>query len=306
MNYKYFTAFVCIILLCGCATIIDGRRQPILVNTYPAHARVFNEGKELGVTPAIVKVRRKSVAPLVLLSEDYEVKEVYLTKQFNPTSIYNFLDVYGWLVDWLTGGIHRFKETSCVQNLVAKNEHKVITRVERLEAITPSDSIFFWNTQDKLQYADFRGFMSEKYKIFAAATASGITCQYVLSDTAAEVRVLTCFYKNHSFFKAKKLERKDVLTHEQQHYNITEIISRKLRQQIASKVFNRATFEKDLNKLVFDSFQDLYAFQAQYDHDVYNINNLFEMGKQNKWNKKVTQELDSLRDFKESDIAIRF
>ena len=305
MIYKYIVAAIYLLTLSSCATIFNGKKQHILVNTYPVHAKVFNEGKELGTTPVIIEVKRKSKAPLIITSEGYVTKEVNLTRRFNPTSIYNFFNPYGWLIDWLTGSMNRFKETSSIQSLIPKNQENFIQRSENLDSIVHSDSTIFWSNNTKLQYKDFTGSISPKYKIFVASAHSTINCMYILTDTAAFVRVLTCFQKNNSFFKAKKDTRKEVLSHEQLHFDITEIISRRLRQQLSIQVYKKDNFENVLNKLMLNSYIELDSIQAQYDDEVYNsYNTISGAGTQNVWNKKIAEQLGSLDEFKANDVNV--
>jgi hypothetical protein len=300
--------FILLLTTCiGCATIFDGSKQSILINTYPAEAKIMVDGYQIGTTPAIVKIKRKSKSPIVLEADGYEQREIELTRKFNGTSVLNFINIYGWGLDMLTGSIHRFKETSIVQSLKPTKEKKLVHQVEILNTPFKPDKILFYSSADKLQQEDFKGVVDKKYKIFSAATCSNINCQYVLSDSTAIVRVMTYFIKDKSFFIAKRDQAYPVLQHEQQHYNITEIISRKIRQKILLHPFKRETFESELNSIVFSSFQELHQLQAQYDDEVYNNeNNLFELNKQRKWNKKVESDLKELDGFKTIDCLVNF
>ena len=300
-------------VLNGCASyfcLIENQslKQKILVVTYPPNADIYRDGEKIGTTPQAIKVSRKSTSPLILKKEGYETKEVELNRELNYYACFNCMNVYGFLIDWLTGCLYKFPETSCVQNIVSINEKNVIHRVKKIGRIAESDSIFHYDKTSNLKQSDFQQVLEKKSKLFAAWTSSLIYCTYELNDSMAKVRVLTCFFKKRSYFNQKENNKTKILKHEQQHYNISEITARKIRRKLKSETFVKDSFESKLNSIVFNFIQKNSAKQAKYDNEIYNAitESIFQESKQNVWNEKIKNELDESEDDAKTDIVIRF
>jgi hypothetical protein len=308
---KSFAGIFLLVFLTSCATIFDGSRQSVLVNTYPPGATVTRDGKEFGKTPVIIRIKRKNKEPIELRRDAYEPKEVYLKKVFNQTSIYNFVNVYGWLLDWITGSIRMFSEGAYIESLKPEKEYSVIQQVPKLSTLDKTagldvkENYLYWYRDSVLKVADFRD--TTTTKLFSAVTSANSICQYTFDETGAEVRVLTVFYKDHSFFHAKNDVTKMLLAHEQLHYSITELVSRKLRKVVSAHQFHRDGFEKELNTMAFNLMNELYAQQALYDHEAYNdVMHPFARSKQKEWNKRIASELNELEDYRNPDVKVHF
>jgi len=71
--------------LCGCATIINGKKQTITINTEPAGATARVRGQAQGVkTPGTVTVNRSDLITLVISREGYTTKQVNLDRERSP------------------------------------------------------------------------------------------------------------------------------------------------------------------------------------------------------------------------------
>ena len=75
-----------LLALTSCATMVNGRYQTAEIDSYPAGAQVVlncdGTSKEIGVTPASVKLLRAARACSITLSKDgYAPREVVLEKQ---------------------------------------------------------------------------------------------------------------------------------------------------------------------------------------------------------------------------------
>lgn len=65
--------------LIGCSS-----QQKIMIKSDPSQARVFIDTVDAGVTPCVVKVKKKGPEPVVRLEKNgYSTKEVVLKKKFN-------------------------------------------------------------------------------------------------------------------------------------------------------------------------------------------------------------------------------
>ncbi len=99
-----------ITLLSGCALMINGSRQRLKVVTDAPGATVFINDQAVDITPCIVKVQRKSIPPAMRLEkEGFEKTDVPLTKKFNETAILNFINPFGWIIDFGFGAMIKYR-----------------------------------------------------------------------------------------------------------------------------------------------------------------------------------------------------
>lgn len=74
-------AIVSLVLAIGCASIAHGSRQGIEISSSPPGARVLIKGKDTGVTPAVVHVKRKDATVVLRLEKDgYKPVEITLKR----------------------------------------------------------------------------------------------------------------------------------------------------------------------------------------------------------------------------------
>ena len=95
-------AVVCMVVLnTGCATILSGRSQRIIVTSKPrgAHVKI---GDHRGTTPARFDVL-KGKKHVVEVSLDSEIKQVQLRQRFDVVCLLNIIFWPGFIVDALAG-----------------------------------------------------------------------------------------------------------------------------------------------------------------------------------------------------------
>jgi len=284
----------------GCTSILAYKHK-ILVNTYPVPSKIYRDGKELGTTPCYVKVNRKSKSPLIIKREGYETKEIPLTPQFNFFIFTNFFFNYGIgiPIDIITGTHKGFKEKKIVTSITPIEETKQSYKVNSFIPVENSDEYNFYNLKSKLRINDFKNKELKKglkNLMFGATTNSNFLCQYIIKDTTVQVQIVSIFYKQYSFYR--KSGGTSFLIHEQQHYNITEVFSRKLRKTLLNTTFTKNNIEVVLNKICFSTYKELVAFQAEYDNSVYS-----KPLKQKEWNKKVENLLNEYAQYQDINLS---
>lgn len=106
-------AVTLVILMVGCATILSGSKQDVLVDSDPGQAKVVvmtAGGIEVaaGKTPFGVKLARKNKYLVHVTLEGYEKKEVYIDQGFNPVALVNILcgGIIGIVVDFVSGAVY--------------------------------------------------------------------------------------------------------------------------------------------------------------------------------------------------------
>jgi hypothetical protein len=68
----------------GCATMANGSRQSVTVNSTPNRAQVFVNGAEVGVTPWTGQVARAKSTTLEIKKEGHEPQTILLNGRYSP------------------------------------------------------------------------------------------------------------------------------------------------------------------------------------------------------------------------------
>lgn len=100
------TVFVLtLFLLPGCATLVHGPNQEVVVETQPPGASVFVDGYREGRTPTRLKLSRVSSYDLRIRLEGYEPAQLQLRRERSPWTFGNIVFLYfpGYIVDAAVG-----------------------------------------------------------------------------------------------------------------------------------------------------------------------------------------------------------
>jgi hypothetical protein len=96
------------------------------------------------------------------------------------------------------------------------------------------------------------------------------------------------FEEKRSWFKKEHLSNdqiKVILDHEQQHYNIGEVMSNEIFAQLSSYCFDKARAKNQIDSIVKMNYNYYYQIQLDYDYDVYYRGN--NQKNQESWNSKI-------------------
>jgi len=162
------------------------------------------------------------------------------------------------------------------------------------------EPIIPWEESIKLSWNDFKDQPDSNTDV-VAITASGMTFQYSIkkSDdriTGFTAQVKTIFYPEKSWFKPDRAND-HILSHEQGHFDITELHVRKFRQQIAALEISK-NLVKNLDSLHLQIQKDLKNMQNLYDTET-DYSRRVEA--QATWQKQIELELSNLTEFKSSN-----
>ena len=154
-----------------------------------------------------------------------------------------------------------------------------------------------WSDSYKLTWSDFQA-LPKQDSDAVATTTSGITFNYSIKKTSKHIasfktQVYAHFYPEKSWFKPS-LADNHILSHEQYHFNITELFARKFRQRVAQVEVSQS-LEKELDQIHYDVNAELSIFQEQYDTET-DFSRDFEQ--QALWQKRIELELATLESFK--------
>lgn len=159
--------------------------------------------------------------------------------------------------------------------------------------------IITWNPENKLSWKDFKAVPIQKENL-VALTASGITFEYKIKKTddivvSFSTKVSSHFYPDKSWCNKDKVDDY-ILSHEQLHFDITEIFARKLRQRIEA-LKPSESIKKELNKAYAVNNKALHKLQMEYDHETrHSINRKAQV----KWGVYIKAELKKLEGHSQS------
>ena len=164
-------------------------------------------------------------------------------------------------------------------------------------SFTQDANLIPWKETTKLAWTDFNG-LPNNSSPYKALTESSMTAEISGKNTEAHISIKTFFDKNRSWVKEIKTE--ELLGHEQLHFDITELWSRKFRQKLKGKSFSFKTFQRDLKTIQSEIDKGDKSMQLDYDKETKH-SEIVES--QLKWEKKIKEELQKLSAFAETDIT---
>lgn len=150
------------------------------------------------------------------------------------------------------------------------------------------DKRFSWNENRKLSWNDFKGPVVTQNDESAAATCCSIGLT-VDNDAAGEpvINVYNSFYINKSWVK-EDARIESVLVHEQGHFDLCELYTRKLRTRVATIDLKSATAKEDLMN-IYSALSDEYETRQQaYEQETAHGTIIHE---QERWKEMIGNEL---------------
>lgn len=165
----------------------------------------------------------------------------------------------------------------------------------------PSDDLIEWKENLSLKWTDFKGEPDESVN-YKAMTYSRIGLEADFIDNAFVVTVKTYFLRNKSWTKNK--ESNALLKHEQVHFDIAELIARKIRKEYSAY---ESIDLQETQKFLKDTYNEYYG-PVWDSYDQYDVET--EHGvvaeEQTKWEKKIRKELKELEDYSSPNVKIPF
>ena len=123
-----------------------------------------------------------------------------------------------------------------------------------------------WEGSRKLTWEDFKGPVPPD-AVPAATTASGISYKYsanlIHHEVELDFEVTAFFYPNESWYRPDVCD-KDVLQHEQLHFDISEVFARRMRIKLRNTSFTE-NVKEEIRKIYEEILQELEDLQDKYD-----------------------------------------
>ena len=160
----------------------------------------------------------------------------------------------------------------------------------KVDDISPLEKRFSWTTDRKLKWDDFKGNVpggaSNKT---AAETSCGIAIETntVNSRNPVKVYVFNTFLTSTSWVRTAN-KKDHILEHEQCHFYICELYTRKMRERFSKAKMNVQNMQSVIRNIYNSTMNDYAARQQAYEQETQH--GIVEDAQQ-RWMKKIAEEL---------------
>ena len=195
-----------------------------------------------------------------------------------------------------------------------KNRYLVFACLQLLSICTYAQrrkkTKIIWNKDSVLNWADFKvvnheptginvgGFVT----IIAAITSTQIYC--IPGNCVNDSVPITCYciFDKGSSWAIKVDETPTSLVHEQKHFDITEIYTRRLRKALINKKFRYNHFYGQFRRIYDKTLKDWNKEEGIYDKETDFQNNIEQ---QKLWDIKIADELKALDAYSDIHLTVR-
>lgn len=165
-------------------------------------------------------------------------------------------------------------------------------------------NIIEWSAARPLELSDFTVITDQSAKIAdsnLAVTRTGIT--YTINQKSGantfEIRLFATMHRNNSFIRQRVLDAPGgsidyLLSHEQRHFDISEIFAREAVKRITAKRFTK-NYAKEVNTIMRSLFRESESLQNLYDRETRNGRDAVA---QKLWDEKIDHQLRGLDMYK--------
>lgn len=148
---------------------------------------------------------------------------------------------------------------------------------------------FQWQEHNKLSWNDFRGAVNATTGESAAAThcGFGFRTKPNATNSKMEIVVYNTFYAEKSWVRADA-KIASILDHEQGHFDLCEIYTRKLRAHMSQFDFRAADLQQALMNIYSEVSNEYESRQQAYEQETTHGTNIRQ---QKKWQEMIANEL---------------
>jgi hypothetical protein len=158
-----------------------------------------------------------------------------------------------------------------------------------------------WNEDRPLTWEDYKGRPERRFA--AASTFYNIVKKTEDNGSSAEVSVKATFYCKNSW-KKKSWINESVLRHEQKHFDIVELYSRKLRKMIFEHKYRNYEDVKTKTDSLYDIIdKQMDVYQDKYDEET---DGSMNGDKQREWEPKIMKQIKDLEVFKNTELTVSY
>ncbi len=161
-------------------------------------------------------------------------------------------------------------------------------------------SNILWSPKVKLTWDDFQGEVDSLNEYKAITSTLIKTDVIVYNDNELEYDISCLFEKNKSWVKKKT---NSLLKHEQLHFDIAELATRKMRKRfLQHKSLNRDSINLMINKIFQEATLERRKINKDYDKET---NHSLIVEKQKEWELKIAKELKALEKYSSTKVVIK-
>jgi hypothetical protein len=158
-----------------------------------------------------------------------------------------------------------------------------------VDSLAQEEATILWDPEQRLSWSNFKAEPPKDSEI-AATTASGLSYEFSTSEQNGiyelDYTVNTYFYPNRSWYQPDICDEV-ILSHEQLHFDISELYARKMRQIMDAAIFTK-NVKAEVKAIYREINKELAAFQQVYDRETDYSRNIEQ---QLSWNKKIKDSL---------------
>lgn len=161
-------------------------------------------------------------------------------------------------------------------------------------AYTQQNEALPWDAGRRLSWSDFRANPPSDSPV-AATTASGVSYRFSAMEEGEKIQVdcnvETFFYPESSWYRPESANA-NILSHEQLHFDISELFARKMKRSIDRHHFS-SEVKSEIREIYLEIIEEMRAFQNRYDQET---NYSRSVEKQEEWNRMIAAALRENRD----------
>lgn len=155
-----------------------------------------------------------------------------------------------------------------------------------------------YDKYEQITFQNFRGLEFFKESLYGNERFAYVVTSIDSDIDNNSVTVQSLFHPSRSFVYKKNTNSEELLTHEKYHIKITELFTRKAKEQISYL----KTFDEDKIKGIIQEIKTKErTFQKEYD---YNTFHSYVLSEQKRYEKKVDSLLTSLTEYQNPKIII--
>lgn len=154
-----------------------------------------------------------------------------------------------------------------------------------------------------LTYEDFKAKPQKGHKAAALADVSIESEIINQTEKGVKLKVIALFNTAYSWMKPEGKGNEHLLKHEQGHFDIFEIFTRRCIQDLMEAKLTNKNAAKKIPEIIQKYIQQAYKYQDQYDEQTQHS---LKVEKQEEWNKKIAAELKELEAFSNPIVEITY
>lgn len=171
-----------------------------------------------------------------------------------------------------------------------------------LKKVSQVESLKLWSPKAKLSWKDYQG-TPDSTSLYQALTYSRIKYNTLTEDKDILVLNVSCYFNRKSSW-SKDLHSKTLLSHEQLHFDIAELITRRIRNKFQDYKWTKEGDTFDSLDIIFNHYvkDERDGMNFLYDEET---NHGINKSKQKEWEQKIALELKKMEKYSSTKVIIR-